>query len=98
MDILTKREENLIAQAVKHTLENLGITKPKELSQIQAYKLYGESLVKRWVRQNKVQFIRRGTGKTSTKYASADLLDKINRDEKEVSLSIKNVDIKNVVL
>ncbi len=89
MDILTKREENLIAQAVRNTLENLGITKPKELSQIQAYRTYGESLVKRWVRHGKIQFIRRGTGRTSTKYASADLLSEIFNEEKRAALIIK---------
>ncbi|WP_353123909.1 hypothetical protein [Dysgonomonas capnocytophagoides] len=41
MEILTQRERNLIDQAVESTLSRMGIKKPEEISQQQAFKKYG---------------------------------------------------------
>ena len=45
MEILTQRERNLIDQAVESTLSRMGIKKPEEISQQQAFKKYGRGIV-----------------------------------------------------
>lgn len=89
MYVLTDRERSLVAHAIQKTLESIGYIQPERISQNQAYKKYGEGIVKRWVRQGKIKFERRGTSKNSTKSVLIEDLEKIYHSEKNLALAIK---------
>lgn len=89
MYVLTDREKSLVAHTIQKTLESIGYVQPERISQNQAYKKYGESIVKRWVRQGKVKFERRGTSRNSTKSASVEELERIYHSEKNIALKVK---------
>lgn len=90
MEILTKRERNLVDQAVRATLAELGVKQPEYLSKNQADKKYGEGIVNRWIRHGLIAFERKGTARNSKKVAPADKLKELYEADKNISVIIKS--------
>lgn len=90
METLTQRERYLIDQAVESTLSKMGIKKPDEMSQQQAFKKYGRGKVERWVLNGQIKFTRRGTSIKSRKVVSAVDIEQVYDSEKQASVNWKN--------
>lgn len=90
MEILTQRERNLIDQAVESTLSRMGIKKPEEISQQQAFKKYGRGIVERWVLNGQIKFTRRGTGIKAKKVVPMADIEKVYDSEKQAVVNFKN--------
>ena len=83
--LLTQASEN----GARKALEEVGYERKDQVSQNQAYKAYGEGVVKGWVRQGRITPVRRGVGRTSKKVFTRTDLDALARVDQLYRRSLK---------